>query len=335
MKHYVRCLAAMGIAGGMVLSAVGARTVSENLTLTRDTDWSADVVTVANGVTIDLNGHVLKVAGLDGATAASGVVTSSNGGELRFVIPAGTTNTLSKTRLAGNLRVFKEGPGGLVFSLNGQTYSGGTEIVEGTLSPSTVGSNNNNQFGPALSEIRVDAGGTFDFKGFSNFVNYQFNLYGGRLHNSGGAIANNLAMIRELNLYADSTVSGNQFGILGGSYGLTYLNLNKFTLTIDMATQNTIFHICHGMVGEGTIHLVCGRLNFYGGNSKYQNYAEKTERTSSARWARTFTSTTTVTSTRVPSRRRAACPAATGSTSSATSTTCRRAFCARTAPRSA
>ena len=136
MKHYVRCLAAMGIAGGMVLSAVGARTVSENLTLTRDTDWSADVVTVANGVTIDLNGHVLKVAGLDGATAASGTVTSSNGGELRFVIPAGTTNTLSKTRLAGNLRVFKEGPGGLVVSLNGQTYSGGTEIVEGTRSVS-------------------------------------------------------------------------------------------------------------------------------------------------------------------------------------------------------
>ena len=234
-------------------------------------------MTVANGVTIDLNGHVLKVAGLDGATAASGTVTSSNGGELRFVIPAGTTNTLSKTRLAGNLRVFKEGPGGLVFSLNGQTYSGGTEIVEGTLSPSTVGSNNNNQFGPALSEIRVDAGGTFDFKGFSNFVNYQFNLYGGRLHNSGGAIGNTLAMIRELNLYADSTISGNQFGILGGSYALTYLNLNKFTLTIDMATQNTIFHICHGMVGEGTIHLVRGRLNFYGGNSKYQNYAEKTD----------------------------------------------------------
>ena len=125
MKRYVRCLAAMGIAGGVVLSAAAARTVSENLTLTRDTDWSADVVTVANGVTIDLNGHVLKVAGLDGATAASGTVTSSNGGELRFVIPAGTTNTLSKTRLAGNLRVFKEGPGGLVLGLSGQTYSGG------------------------------------------------------------------------------------------------------------------------------------------------------------------------------------------------------------------
>ena len=276
MKSYVRCLAAMGIAGGMALSAMAARTVSENLTLTRDMDWSADVVTIANGVTIDLNGHVLKVAGLDGATAASGVVTSSNGGELRFVIPAGTTNTLSKTRLAGNLRVFKEGPGGLIFALKSQTYNGGTEVVEGTLSPSMAGSSNN-QFGPALSEIRVDADGVFDFKGYSNFVNYQFNLYGGRLHNSGSAIANNLAILREVNLYADSTVSGNQFGILGGSYALTYLNLNNFTLTIDMATQNTIFHICHGMVGEGTIHLVRGRLNFYGGNSKYQNYAEKTD----------------------------------------------------------
>ena len=98
MRRMFANLAAMGIAGGMVLSAAGARTVSENLTLTRDTDWSADVVTVANGVTIDLNGHVLKVAGLDGATAASGVVTSSNGGELRFVIPAGTPSAGCRRR---------------------------------------------------------------------------------------------------------------------------------------------------------------------------------------------------------------------------------------------
>ena len=160
MKCYARCLAAMGIAGGMALSAAAARTVSENLTLTRDTDWSADVVTVANSVTIDLNGHVLKVAGLDGATAASGTVTSSNGGELRFVIPAGTTNTLSKTRLAGNLRVFKEGPGGLVFNLKSQTYSGGTEVVEGALIQAMTGSNN--PCGASYSEIRVDAGGVFE-----------------------------------------------------------------------------------------------------------------------------------------------------------------------------
>ncbi|MBR1587578.1 MAG: SGNH/GDSL hydrolase family protein, partial [Kiritimatiellae bacterium] len=268
-------LAATGIAGGMALSALADRTVSENLTLTRDLDWSGDVVTVADGVTVDLNGHVLKVAGLDGSTAASGVVTSSNGGELRFVIPAGTTNTLGKTRLAGNLRVFKEGPGGLVLGLSGQTYSGGTEVVEGTLSPTTTGANT--PFGASYSEVRVDAGGVLDFKGCSNFVNYQFNLYGGRLHNSGGAIGTSLAIVREINLYADSTVSGNQFGILGPSYALTYLNLNRFTLSVEMTAQSTYFHICHGMIGEGTIHLKRGTLYFYGSGSKYRVYAEKTD----------------------------------------------------------
>ena len=249
------------------------RTVSENLTLTRDLDWSGDVVTVANGVTIDLNGHVLKVSGLAGSTAASGVVTSSQGGELRFVVPAGVTNTLSKTRLAGSLRVFKEGPGGLVLGLSGQTYNGGTEVVEGTISPSAAGSTT--EFGALHSEIRVDAGGVLDFKGKSDFVDYKFNLYGGRLHNSGSDVSEKTRLLTEVNLFADSTVSGNRFGFVAKNYWLVYLNLNGHTLTVEMAAPSTIFHICHAMIGEGKIHLVRGRLNFYGGNSssKYRNYA--------------------------------------------------------------
>ena len=43
-------------------------TITENLTLGADTDWRADgVVTVPQGVTVDLNGHTLWVSGLAGA----------------------------------------------------------------------------------------------------------------------------------------------------------------------------------------------------------------------------------------------------------------------------
>ena len=44
------------------------KTISENTTLTEDTDWSgAGTVTIAEGVTLDLNGYALKVAAINGA----------------------------------------------------------------------------------------------------------------------------------------------------------------------------------------------------------------------------------------------------------------------------
>ena len=44
------------------------KTISANTILTEDTDWSDQgTVTIADGVTIDLNGYALKVAAIDGA----------------------------------------------------------------------------------------------------------------------------------------------------------------------------------------------------------------------------------------------------------------------------
>ena len=51
-----------------MLPASAATNITENVTLTEDTDWTEfGTVTVAEGVTIDLNGHSLTVAGLAGA----------------------------------------------------------------------------------------------------------------------------------------------------------------------------------------------------------------------------------------------------------------------------
>ena len=44
------------------------KTISANTILTEDTDWSDQgTVTIADGVTLDLNGYALKVAAIDGA----------------------------------------------------------------------------------------------------------------------------------------------------------------------------------------------------------------------------------------------------------------------------
>ena len=61
-------IAAITIAASAVLPASAATNITENVTLTEDTDWTEfGTVTVAEGVTIDLNGHSLTVAGLAGA----------------------------------------------------------------------------------------------------------------------------------------------------------------------------------------------------------------------------------------------------------------------------
>ena len=57
-----------------VLPSFADTTIANNITLTADADWRGDdVVTVPEGVTVDLNGHTLWVSGL----AGKGAFTSS------------------------------------------------------------------------------------------------------------------------------------------------------------------------------------------------------------------------------------------------------------------
>ena len=69
MKHTALCAAiATAVFAATVPSPSHAATnITEDVTLTEDTDWTAEgTVTIAEGVTIDLDGHSLTVAGLAG-----------------------------------------------------------------------------------------------------------------------------------------------------------------------------------------------------------------------------------------------------------------------------
>ena len=78
--------------GNVVLKNT-AETVSANVTLTEDTDWSENFKAIAAGITVDLNGHELKVAGVSlGAGAAfvnsgakANLVIGCNGGDKSFI----------------------------------------------------------------------------------------------------------------------------------------------------------------------------------------------------------------------------------------------------------
>ena len=70
----IRVFAAAVVAIGLGQAAWADETITENITLSNDTDWtSKGVVTIDSGVTVDLAGHTLRVAGL----AGSGTITST------------------------------------------------------------------------------------------------------------------------------------------------------------------------------------------------------------------------------------------------------------------
>ena len=82
-------LAAICVAAA-ALPSYADTTIAANMTLTADTDWRADgVVTVPAGVTVDLNGHTLWVAGLAGA----GTFTSSVAAPSTFDLTTAQTDT--------------------------------------------------------------------------------------------------------------------------------------------------------------------------------------------------------------------------------------------------
>ena len=86
------------LAGGMLAMAFAlvpdvvfaAKTVSSDYTLSADEDWRADgVVTVEEGVNVDLNGHVLYLAGL----AGEGSFTASENASFTDLSGSGTASS--------------------------------------------------------------------------------------------------------------------------------------------------------------------------------------------------------------------------------------------------
>ena len=123
-KRYILTLAAI-VAMQLPLFA---RTESESRKLTADETYG-EVLEVAEGVTLDLNGCTLTVAGLSG----SGSITSSSlkSGVLCANSEADTSN--NGVAIHGNVKFVKDGGGTFMAAKSNQTYWGGTEVRGGTL----------------------------------------------------------------------------------------------------------------------------------------------------------------------------------------------------------
>lgn len=175
-------------------------------TLADACDWRGFGGGFAIDGTIDLAGNALTLAG----APAGGTITSSASGDpaaLHVLIPAGVTNENVNCAFTGNIRLFKEGAGMFVATKYPQTYSGGTDIVAGTLKAGVPGDINRvaqgSYFG-SLKTLDVRSDGTLDSGGTYYWGYHTINLHGGTITTS--VTPSKYGFNPYINLTADSAI---------------------------------------------------------------------------------------------------------------------------------
>lgn len=191
--------------------------------------------------TIDLAGHSLTLAHVAGTGTFTDTV---GGGELHMNVVNGETMENSTFTFTGQLKLVKDGAGTFTASKAGQTYTGGTVVMNG-LAKSGVAAG---PWGPSEALVTVaDTGAAFDWNGVvsASATPYSFDIKGTGIAN-GGAIVFSPGTGAGYTAYclADLTLSGDAlvvdpaagrnaycgFIVLNRTHLLT---LNGRTLTID------------------------------------------------------------------------------------------------------
>ena len=109
--------------------------------------------------TIDLNGCTAKLPEAMMGGTKPFTVTSSVAGGVLVADVAGTVNNTAMT-IAGPVKLLKTGAGTFTATKSGQTYIGGTEVTNGVLKCSVVGTSN--PFGPMQNPPELILNGNFD-----------------------------------------------------------------------------------------------------------------------------------------------------------------------------
>jgi len=233
-------------------------TVSGNIRLDADADWTGLGRVLADDATIDLNGHTLTVAAVSGA----GTVTNSSTtavGTLRFDVNAGT-NAVSTLALTGNLKVEKRGPGTLSLNRSGQTFTGGVLVTGGTAAAVSGNDEASNYWGPADGEITVAKYATFDVMGNRGFYTKRFVLSGGTLDNNAAMLSSLTDGIGNVTLTEDSYLKNKAW-----NRGMTFspaddgsrkVDLGGNTWTVDIGLGGQLY--LKVPVVNGTLDIVYG-----------------------------------------------------------------------------
>ena len=241
--------------------------LSGTIRLTDDCDWRGlGKIVVPSGVTIDLNGNDLQIAGFillptSGLTITD---TAAVGGKLYVTVEENDVLLNNGVHLTGTLRLVKKGAGTFIAQLPNQTYAGGTDIAEGVL---RIGDKNlnhgyNNELGPVSSSVFVGAGATIDTLGETG-QEFAYVISNGTLSASRPNANAFRQMCDTFTLAGNATMSGRDFALMVGGYVPSTINMNGHTMTVNLEQGNS-FSICNAtFVGEGVLEGLSGWIKPY------------------------------------------------------------------------
>jgi len=240
------------------------------VTLTNDCDWTAlGNVLIANGATIDLNGHNLTLASVS-ADAIGATITNSNDAvtsTVTFIAGEGEVVTNNGAAICGNVNVVKKGPGTYYAYANACNYSGGTFIDEGKAQPPDCSGTDTlysyDQFKAfGTNEIVVASNAVFDIR-----ANY---AYRSRVVLAGGTLTNTKADMKQTSwggsgigrLDADSTNRVPYSIVFGDNNGKGDMDLNGHTLTVLVGSGRRFYLRC--------AKIENGKMDFAAGDGWFQ-----------------------------------------------------------------
>ena len=238
-------------------------------------------VRFAEGVTFDLNGHSVKIAGFaDQGYSISSVSNASDGAtaELHVDVAEGLLLTNSAVAISGNVKLVKEGKGTFVAEKVQQTYTGGTDVAAGTftVSPQRHYSPVRWVLGARSSTITVRREALFRLNGLYGEADadYKFVLDGGTLEGCGSDLPIDWGQLHSVTLTGDSrfVLNTNTGLVEGGSFKATTLDLGGHTLTVQIGTNGRYFYLKDATIKNGTLDVVSGGWLYL-----YKQYAAATE----------------------------------------------------------
>ena len=195
--------ALLSLPAGVAVQDWAGVTLTNSVTLAAAGDWSPlGLMTLASGVTVNLNGKNLVSGGFALADGASATVANSGAtATLTFAIADGSTATMDNITFASNITFAKTGAGTLAnsgFSVGYQT-TGSFSLAEGTCKANGTVVIGNGGGGVGTFE---QTGGTFDISGYLT-MGYLNGAYGTYTMTGGQLFVRNLP----LNLGQTATAS--------------------------------------------------------------------------------------------------------------------------------
>ena len=242
------------------------RRVTTSYNLADDEDWTdyESVEVFSKSVTIDLKGHKMTVSGLSGV----GHITDSvGGGELIFEVPAayasGYVAKIDTVSLEGNLKLVKTGPGLLICSKTGQSYTGGTDILGGILRTAITPGNtmdNGVPLGPntssAHNRVYLGPNGILDPASIAGWSYHDLTIDGGMISNT---VANTQLPNQARCFNPSYTVNADFTFATTEQYGLQLREFGGHTVTVSIA-PNKVLYLMTGapLPTSGRINIVSG-----------------------------------------------------------------------------